>query len=372
MSQKIIFEKDAYKKIQSILKEKNIKKYMLVCGSSFKKSFVMDYLKGLDIPFTVFSDFTANPDYNEVCKGVECFHNENCDAVIAAGGGSAIDVAKCIKLFSSLDNRTSYLKQEYSSNSVPLIAIPTTAGTGSESTKFSVIYYKGEKQSVHHDSIVPQVAVLEPELLKSLPDFQKKCTLMDALCQAIESWWSVHSTEESQKYAEEAVKLISKYGDEYIFEPTQETYDNIMLASNLAGRAINMTATTAPHAMSYKLTTLYGLPHGYSVALSLPRVWEYMMNHPEYCSDKRGADYLFGVFEKIANAFGAGNTESAIKKFYDMLKKYGLTDPCSENYREDIEKLVKAVNVSRLGNNPVTLSETALYGLYERIVKNEA
>ncbi len=369
MAQKIISGPDSLLQIKRLLEDFNAKKFMLVCSNSFKRSFMMEGLTGMGIDYCIFSGFTPNPDYTEVCDGVDMFRNEDCDAIIAAGGGSAIDVAKSIKLFCKMDKNKFYLDEEPYDTRVPLIAIPTTAGTGSESTRFSVIYYKGEKQSVHHKSIIPDMAVLEAKFLKTLPDYQKKCTLMDALCQAVESWWSVNSDDESKKYAKEAVELIVKYGDEYIFENSDLSNEMIMKASNLAGQAINITATTAPHAMSYKLTTIYGFPHGHSVAVSLLRVWDYMLNHPELCSDKRGQEYLKDTFTDIAKSFGAENTEGAIKIFKNILEKYELNDPVSQDKAQDLKLLADGVNVSRLKNNPVSLSYEAIYGLYDSILK---
>lgn len=369
MSQRIILGADCFAELKEYLKEQNCKKVLLVCSNSFKKSFMMKDFHSLEAEYCIFSGFTPNPDYNEVCDGVKMFNDENCDAIIAAGGGSAIDVAKCIKLFCKMDAKKFFLDEEFADTKIPFVAIPTTAGTGSESTKFSVIYYKGEKQSVHHESIIPNIAVLEPKLLKTLPLYQKKCTLMDALCQAIESWWSVYSTEESKKYAKAAVELITEYGDEYIFENTDRATEKIMQASNLAGQAINITSTTAPHAMSYKITTLYGFPHGHSVAVSLLRVWDFMIKNPELCTDKRGKDYLMQTFFDIAKALNAKSPENAIEVFSDILKRYELSDPCSADRSADLKTLAGAVNVSRLKNNPVILSYEVLYGLYDLILK---
>ena len=103
---------------------------------------------------------------------------------------------------------------------IPFLAMPTTAGTGSEATRYAVIYYDGKKQSVTHDSVVPDVAILEPKVLKTLPLYQKKCTMMDALCQGIESWWSMNSTDES-KAREKMEKLLSKNGECISFEGKQ-------------------------------------------------------------------------------------------------------------------------------------------------------
>jgi alcohol dehydrogenase class IV len=288
---------------------------------------------------------------------------------LALGGGSAIDVAKCIKLYCKMSKHELYLKQEYTDTGVPLIAMPTTAGTGSESTPFSVIYYGGEKQSVKHPSILPNFAILAPDVLESLPVYQKKCTLLDALCQAIESYWSVYSTEESKKYAKEAIEKIRCFFNEYVKENTDLSRREIMSASNLAGRAIAITATTAPHAMCYKLTTTYGYPHGHAVALCLPRVWKYMLSHPKKCTDRRGADYLFKTFDEIANSMGYATAYDAAEGFEAMLGSLGIAYPTETDRDEKAEYFTSSVNVDRLGNNPVSLDKEALFDLYKGMLK---
>ncbi len=371
MKQIIIEGRNAHERLGEIFAELGTKKYMLVYTGSAKRLPVWDYLMSLDLPRTEFSGFTPNPKYEEVCVGVDLFNREGCDTVLAVGGGSALDVAKCIKLYSKMNKEKLYLEQEYADTGVPLIAMPTTAGTGSESTPFSVIYYRGEKQSVHHESILPQYAVLSGDVLESLPIYQKKCTMLDALCQGIESWWSVHSNEASLENAEIAVEKIMKYMDAYLDEHLEdaetriEAQNAIMSASNCAGCAIGITSTTAPHAMCYKITTTYGLPHGHAVALCLPYVWRYMLSHPEKVTDKRGADYLFGIFSEIAHALGCETAEEAVTKFEEMLVKLDVRYPVDQDPEARAKAFADAVNVERLGNNPVALDNDALYQMYK-------
>lgn len=218
MSQKKFTGANSCHNIEKILRELKSKKYFLVCGGSLKKLAVSDTLDQITIPHVTFHDFTPNPTYDDVCKGVKRFRETHCDTILAIGGGSAMDVAKCIKLFSGMDDKIDYLQQEYKDSGIPLIAVPTTAGTGSESTRFAVLYFEGEKQSVAHESIVPNYVILEPSVLKTLPLYQKKCTLLDALCQAMESWWSVNSNEQSKAFSASAVRLIMENQDEYIHE----------------------------------------------------------------------------------------------------------------------------------------------------------
>lgn len=372
MSQRIVCDVSSYDEIGAIINEYGAKKIMIVCGGSASRLEIGKYLDSLDIPHVYFKEFSPNPQYEDIYPAVEQFRREGCDLIVALGGGSAIDVAKCIKLYAPLDPSINYLLQEAKETNLPLIAIPTTAGTGSESTRFSVIYYKGEKQSVRHNCIVPDVAILLPEVLYSLPLYQKKCTVLDALCQAIESYWSVYSTEESRRLAKEAIELLVNNVEAYIFgELTRDVARSIMLGSCLAGQAINVTATTAPHAMSYKLTTTYGLPHGHSVGVSLPRVWRYMLSHGEKCTDARGYGFVLDMFAEIAEAIGKSSAEEAIEWYEQLIERMGITGPVARDRDAELEVLATSVNVERLTNNPISLDTNALYELYGDILRDE-
>ncbi len=356
---------NGYQHIESALKEVESKHYMLVCDSSFPFLPIKDVFD-TDI---LFDQFTPNPLYEQVCKGVELFNTNQCDAIVAIGGGSTIDVAKCIKLFCKMDSSLNYLQQGTKDSGVPLIAIPTTAGTGSESTQYAVIYFEGKKQSITHESIIPEYAILEPALLKTLPLYQKKCTMMDALCQGIESWWSVNSTNESKTYSKTAVELIITHWKRYILENDKEAAEQIMLAANYSGKAINIAQTTAAHAMSYKITSLYGLPHGHAVAVCLPEIWLFMMKNINLCIDTRGEEYLTGIFQQIAEALGFSSIIQACDFLHSLLAALDLHYPISRNRDEDLEILTHSINPVRLKNNPVSISEDIAYRLYNKILK---
>ncbi len=369
MSQTIISGNGALLKINDILAELNCKKVFLVCDGAFPYLPVKSFFEKLSVPVVKFSDFTVNPLYEDVCKGVELFNKEQCDVIIAVGGGSTIDTAKCIKLYCKMDPSENYLKQEQKDSKIPLIALPTTAGTGSESTRFAVIYYKGEKQSVNDLSIIPDYAVLESSVLRTLPVYQKKCAVLDALCQAIESWWSVNSTEESKECSKIAIRLILDNLDEYVKNgengPSDAVLEDIMQAANYAGRAINITQTTAAHAMSYKITSLYHIPHGHAVAVCLPGVLQYMIDNTDKCIDPRGETYLRGVFDDIAKALGQEDVKAAVEFFKSLLLKLNIAAPVISE--KEIDILGASVNPVRLKNNPVALSEDVLKQLYRSL-----
>ena len=344
-------------------------KVLLVCDSSFPFLNIKDEIEGMSVPYVKFDDFTPNPLYEDVCKGVDLFNIAKCDTILAVGGGSSMDVAKCIKLYCKMDKNNLYLEQEYKDTGVKLIAIPTTAGTGSESTRYAVIYYEGKKQSVTHDSIIPDVAILEPKVLKTLPLYQKKCTMMDALCQGIESWWSVNSTEESYEYSRKTVELIMANWRKYIFVNDDEAAAQIMLAANYGGRAINITQTTAAHAFSYKITSLYKLPHGHAVSVGLPVIWEYMLGNMDKCIDSRGQEYLADIFNQNAKAMGCDTPAEAITLFRQMMVDMELKNPVAVNREEELEELSTSVNPVRLKNNPIALEVEVIKRLYITIVK---
>lgn len=363
--------------LPAILKEVGCKKLFLVIDSSYPFLNIKDAIEALPVEEKVkFSDFTPNPLYEQVCNGIDLLNSSNCDTILAVGGGSAIDVAKCIKLaVLAKEGKVSVIPPLVSQrlpidgSRIPFIAIPTTAGTGSESTHNAVMYYEGAKQTVTNDGVLPDYAVLEPSVLKTLPLYQKKCTMMDALCQGIESWWSINSTDESKVYSRKTVELIMANRWKYIFENDDEAAAQIMLAANYGGRAINITQTTAPHAMSYKITSMYKLPHGHAVAVCLPEVWQYMLEHPENCKDERGEGYLKCVFQEIAVALGGKTPAEAVAVFREMMVSMELDHPASADRGDELNVLVNSVNPIRLKNNPVRLEANAIRDIYTVVVR---
>lgn len=362
--------------LPAILKEVGCKKLFLVIDSSYPFLDIKDGIETLPVEEKVkFSDFTPNPLYEQVCKGIDLLKSSHCDTILAVGGGSAIDVAKCIKLAVLAKEGNAAIipplvsqRLPIDGTKIPFIAIPTTAGTGSESTHNAVMYYEGAKQTVTNDGVLPDYALLEPSVLKTLPLYQKKCTMMDALCQGIESWWSVNSTEESYEYSRKTIELIMANWGKYIFENNDEAAAQIMLAANYGGRAINITQTTAAHAFSYKITSLYKLPHGHAVAVCLPVIWEYMLGNMDNCIDKRGQEYLAGIFKQIAQTMGCDSPQQAIDVFCGIMAEMDLKNPVAGNKEEELKVLSTSVNPVRLKNNPVKLDEVTIDELYKSIL----
>ncbi len=355
---------DVQSELKEILKERNVHKILLVCGKSYQKLPVKKIFQKLGVPIIYFTDFKTNPQYESVEKGVQLLQREDCDFVAAVGGGSAMDIAKCIKLFAVMEPGEKYLNKEPIENGIPLLVVPTTAGTGSEATQFAVIYDEGKKKSVEHESILPDYVWLEPEVLETLPLYQKKVTMLDALCHSIESYWSVQSNEKSKQLAADAIREILENKEGYL-QNTKRGNMEMLHAANLAGQAINITRTTAAHAMSYKLTTLYDIPHGQAVALILPVLWRYMLEEPIEVRDIRGKRYLQRVFQKLATCLGADTPLKAVEKFENFIREMELGEVSIK--KEDLELLVSSVNVERLNNHPVLLTKETIKMLYMKI-----
>ena len=323
-----IFDFDEQEQLESLEILNKLKKPLLVVDSFLANKFTN---------FKTFSDFTPNPTYDDVLKGLKAF--EGCSSIVSIGGGSAIDVAKAIKYYSCLNENGDFIYKN-----IKHVAVPTTAGTGSESTRYAVIYKNGVKQSLTHDALYPDVAVLMPDFIKTLSYYQKKCTLLDALCHSIESIWSKNATEQSKKYAQESIDLIKQNYEAYL-SGDEKTIPLMQKAANLAGKAINISQTTAAHALSYKLTSLYKIPHGLAVSLTLPYLWELLIN--DNCTALNDENISLEEFNHIIN---------------DMnMKKFIKITEC------DMNILVENVNLTRLGNFPYVMSKEIIENIYDKI-----
>lgn len=174
--------------------------------------------------------------------------------IVSEGGGSTIDVGKWVA-------RKYHLKHT---------AIPTTAGTGAEVTRFCVLTVDGKKTTYEDVRFLPDSYVLDPRLVVSLPHLHTLSSGLDALSQALESFWSKRATDESKNYSNTAVALVFENLKASLAEPRDELRRmNMLMAANLSGRAIDITRTNVCHAISYPLTQWYGIPHGIACGMSL-------------------------------------------------------------------------------------------------------
>lgn len=372
MEQKIITASDHYAQLDAWLAGIGAEKILLVCDGSirFMAAFNahLDELRAKGLVFVPFSDFQPNPHYDSVVAGVKLLRAERCDALMAVGGGSAMDVAKCIKAYCGMDGDGcdgGFLRQKIVPNDIPFLAMPTTAGTGSEATRYAVIYYEGAKQSVTSESFIPGTVLMDSGVLKTLPMYQKKATMMDALCHAIESYWSVNSTEESKKYSRAAIQGVLEHLDGYLSN-TDEGNAGMLLAAHTAGKAINITQTTAGHAMCYKITSLFGCAHGHAAILCDRVLFPWMIAHTAETIDPRGADDLKATLDEIGTAMGCADARGGAEKLERLFRSLELEVPAADE--EQLCMLRTSVNPDRLKNHPVRLTEETIDALYRSIL----
>ncbi len=291
------------------------------CGAA---EIMTDVCKGLRV--TEYVDFSVNPKDEEAQTGVQLLLESKPDVMIAIGGGSAMDMSKLIRHYAA--------EHGYA---VPLWAIPTTAGTGAEATHFAVVYKNGVKHSIEADDILPDVAILYAPFTYANSAYLTACTGFDALAQAIEAYWNPKATDESRQYSIRAINMIYKQLPECIAHPEQTNLrDEILQGAYWAGRAINITKTTAPHAFSYVFTSKYGYPHGHAVALTFP----FFMR-------------LNGTVD-LQELLGF-TAENAVQQMETYLLSIGISVQLPGTV--DVRGALQAVNLQRLANNPVPVTE---------------
>lgn len=359
-----------------ILKSKEYKNIFLVAGGiSFMSSGAKEICDEImrDIKVTQFSDFSPNPNIEDIKKGILAFREVNADIVIAIGGGSTIDIAKSIRsLAPYYDNLEEYIKGEKDllSSDIPLVAVPTTSGTGSESTYFAVIYIGKEKYSLAHSSVLPEYVILDPTLTYSLPQHIIASTGIDALSQAIESYWSNNSTDESKKYAKEAIKIaIQNLKNAY--QGDKEAKNKMLKAAHLSGKAINISKTTASHAMSYPFTSYFDIPHGHAVGLTLPSILIYNSKvSKEDVLDSRGVEYVEQTIGEICSILGVKDPTEASFLLQDLMRSVGLECHISKLGIEekDFDTILNDISEERLKNNPRKFSKEEAYSILKQIM----
>ncbi len=367
----------AIKTVRSLLDDRAVRSVFIVAdrtayNESGAKMYIESALQGH--VHVIFDDFAPNPKYVDVIRGVKFWHAHPCDIMIAIGGGSAIDMAKLIGVCGT--HRGQY--REFFTGEIPigdkaapLIAIPTTAGTGSEATHFAVVYVGGQKCSVAHANVLPDYAIIDPNLTANLPASITAHTGLDALSQAVESLWSVNAIAQSRGFASEALRLVLDNLKAAVLRPTLDVRTNMCRAAYLSGKAINISKTTAPHAISYTLTSQFGVPHGLAVALTLGAVLIYNNGVASGdCWHPKGVAQVQKDIRYINRLIGVASSEEARKHIDDLISAIG----CPTRLRQvgvdtdaDLETIVQNVNTERLKNNPRALSQFELKQILQEI-----
>ena len=280
------------------------------------------------------------------------------DAIVAVGGGVIMDLAKlarhCYASGLQPDGLPETTLHEPSAQPF-LAAVPTTCGSGSEATHFAVMFRSGTKHSIALPAMRPDFVLLNPRYLMSLPQGVAAASGLDALAQAIESFWSVHSCEESAAFSLESVRLLRADLVDSVLAPTLRNRAAMQRAANLSGRAINLAKTTACHAISYQMTAAFGVPHGAAVFLTLPAMFRFNMDVTEDdCLDARGPEFVRGRIAQLANELGSAATGEAPGLLAQYPEKLGLPMRLREYGigAGDIALLAGGFDLERARNNP--------------------
>lgn len=348
--------KDSLNNLEKIASTMGVKRLFIIIDAFLVSSphhydqKIKGILRSEDISVTFFSDYQGEPTSNHVAEALKLLHKEKSDCIVALGGGSAIDIAKAVSLFgANPEMKWEDVAASRKLNRLPLIAIPTTAGTGSEATKVMVITNVETqlKMNPGHKDLIPDVAILDPVLTQSLPQHFTAYTGMDALTHAIEAYISNKATVITDSFALSAIKMIGNSLERvYANGENLAAREEMLLASCYAGIAFSNASTNLAHAIGRAMGTKFKIPHGLSVSLMLPFVMRFGLE----ATEERYAD--------IGVALGLQHTgnqeemaESVIRRIEEMNDQYGIW-----------KDALRYIDLKDLEENKPTLVKDALSG----------
>ena len=364
--------------LNSIVKSYNPKKIFLITGRNFvKRTGLLDIiLKSLNsYEILTYDNVNPSPKFEEINHAIIKYNEFNPDLIIGVGGGSVLDTAKIISIINN--HKTPILdyvnNKETAKIKIPFIAIPTTAGTGSEVTPFAAFYYNNKKQSfgsIRDYLVYPDHAMVNPELTLTMPKEITASSGLDALSQAIESYWSINSNPLSDTHAVHAIKLILENLDHsYERINDEESKFNMSKASLEAGLAFSQTATTAPHSVSYPMTSYFNLSHGFACALTLPEflLYNYEVKKRD-CLDKRGHEFVKKRLDKLAWGYGFKSLNDFYNRIKEMMKKINAPLTLRQAGIDNIEIILnEGFSPERMNNNPRKVTRESLKKILEKI-----
>ena len=351
--QKVLRGRDSIKKLPEMMEKLGMSKPMIV-GMDPLTGKLLNKNPGL-LNAPVFSTYHPNPDMADSRKGTELFRLEKCDGLISVGGGSSIDTAKAIKARLCSASEDDAVNSRLSSPmNCPHIAIPGTAGTGSEATQIAVVYIDGQKVSLNHPVLRPDGVILDATLLESLPEYHKKSCALDTLAQGIESFWSRGSNDDSKVHAYLAIIGVLDNLRAYL-NGDPHAAEEMLDASFQSGKAIQITRTTAAHAMSYMLTKRLGLAHGHACMLTLPTLWEMMQDQEE----------MQTTLKDLSLKMRLGDMRMGPKLLKGIMFDLQMDIPALPD-EEMLSTLSSSVNTERLNNHPVRMTEQQIREVYRR------
>jgi phosphonate metabolism-associated iron-containing alcohol dehydrogenase len=380
---KVFFGRNSLEKVSDITAQFSPKKILLVTGSRAMKRYgvidrMKEYLSSYNI--ILFSEVESNPAIETVERLVGSVKDSGIDLIIGLGGGSVIDVAKSTSIL--IRNNTplrEILRNEEGivNKGLPFIAIPTTAGTGSEITRWATIWDRENKKklSLIHEYMYPKIALLDPSLTLSLPGHLTAITGIDALSHAIEAYWSIYSNPDSDQHALQAISLINVYLEKIYNDLKNIDYREKMLWASLqSGLAFTQTKTTAVHSVSYPITAYFNVPHSMACGILLPAFIEYNYEvSKEDCVDKRGYKFVRGKLVEIARGLGCDSVSEATQRIRELLRNLDLPIYLRDVNVTDLELVVEnAYTPDRMGNNPRLVKKNKLRIILNNIYEEKS
>jgi alcohol dehydrogenase len=357
----IAFGNGKIKDLYTILNDLNLKNGILVADPIFAQnglaSKVIEYSKGLLL--ATFSDITPNPEVTSVDKCADLIREKNLEFVLALGGGSSLDCAKAAaSVAKTNDSIVLYHSQgkKFGKDSLPLIAVPTTAGTGSEVTPVAVLSdpKKGIKAPLVCNNFYPNLAVIDPELTLTVPKKITASTGVDVLSHALEGFWSVNHQPICDAMALHAAELVFKYLPKAYNDGSDiEAREKMAEASLIAGLAFGLPKTTGSHACSFPLTSVYHIPHGEACAFTLDAFVRINGAENERIND-------------FAKKLGFKDYNEMADRILQMKIEMGLKTTLEEAgiKLEDVDKLAELSQHPNMLNNPVKMPLKDIKDLY--------
>ncbi|MEA2087021.1 MAG: iron-containing alcohol dehydrogenase [Candidatus Caldatribacteriota bacterium] len=371
---KIIFGPGSLNQIGTEAKRLGSKALVVLGRGAMRKNGVLDRLTHLlienNLEYIIYENIPSDPTVETVDEGANLARREKCNLVIALGGGSVLDTGKAISAMVTNEGSVADYQEiegkgrKFKTKPIPFIAIPTTSGTGSEATRNAVITNTklGLKKSIRDPWLIPEVALVDPELTLSLPPHITAICGGDALTQCIESYLGKKSQEITDALALHAIGLIGKSLVKAAKDGKNlEARKDMAMAALLSGLCLSNSGLGAAHALSHPLGVYYKIPHGLSCAVLLPYVMEY--NLPVVT--KKLAKITECSGENISSFSETEAAQRAIYKVKEILSQAGIKSNLSEweIKKEDFPQLIKGAKGGSLNNNPRDTSDEDLIEL---------
>lgn len=352
---KIYFGQGQFKALAAVLADLKLERCVLVCGPHFAaRAAALQAECGAIC--AVYSAVQPNPQLSGIEEAVRLAREHKADCLIGIGGGSALDTAKfaaaaALGEGAALDY---YNGLPFPENRLAIIAVPTTAGTGSEVTQVSVVSHGNEKKTINNPAFMPLAAIVDPELSATVPPRTTMNTGLDAMAHALEGYWSCNHQPITDLMAIEAVRIIlENLESAYRDGANIEARSAMAYAALLGGLSFALPKTAASHACSYPLAADYHLPHGEACAFTLDSL-------VRINADER--------LEYLCRRAGLESTAALAARIAELKAMAGLRSKLSELENLDLDKLVKdCVAHPLMGNNPVKMDYAATYAMFDAL-----